>query len=263
MTNPKNHYTFGDSDRAKRRLALLARAYSDATRAFVARHAPAGLDTILDLGCGPGHTTRLIREVSGSRRAVGIDASPAQIEAARSESCDGTEYVCHDLLELPYPVPPARLVFSRFLLTHVSDARDALTRFRQLVAPGGALLLQETSHLRAAQPAIARYYELVGDLQAHYAQELYIGSKLADLARDTPFGVEHFADRRFTQPAAVMAELHALNVGTWKDDPYARVAFDRAELEDLEARLFAIASSNDASTPVEVGLGELVLRAPT
>lgn len=262
MTNPKNHYTFGDSDRAERRLDLLARAYSVKTRDFIARHAPRGLDRVIDLGCGPGHTTRLLLESSGAARAVGVERSSAYVEVARRGAPENVDFVCHDVLDVPYPVPAAPLVFSRFLLTHLRDPREALTRFQNLVAPSGLLLLQETSALLAVHPAIARYYELVDSLQRHYGQALYIGRHLAELARGTAFVVEHYADRRFEQPATVMAELHALNIGTWKDDAVARTVFDRAELDALEQSLFEIAAQGDAAGTMEVGVGELVLRAP-
>jgi trans-aconitate methyltransferase len=260
MTNPKNHYTFGDSERAERRLSLLAQAYSARTRAFVERHSARGLDRAVDLGCGPGHTTRLVHEASGARRAIGIDRSHAYIEAARRNAPEELEFVCHDVLELPYPVPPAPLVFSRFLLTHLADPRDALTRFQNLVAPGGLLLLEETSALCPTNPVLARYYALVEGLQRHYGQALYIGRDLEPLARSTSLHVEHYADHRFEQSTAVMAELHALNVATWKDDAYARVAFDRAELDTLEQSLVEVAAQGVAAGTMEVGLGEIALR---
>jgi hypothetical protein len=56
-------YTFGDTSLAARRLALLADVFEPPSRAFLAeftRVAGDQLDLAVDLGCGPGHSTRLV-----------------------------------------------------------------------------------------------------------------------------------------------------------------------------------------------------------
>jgi SAM-dependent methyltransferase len=60
----------------ERQRALLARALGDVTgRAMV------------DVGCGTGRVTRWLAEQRGAGRVVGVDFSPATVEAAREESC--------------------------------------------------------------------------------------------------------------------------------------------------------------------------------
>lgn len=114
--------------------------------------------------------------------------------------------------------------------------------------------------MQASHPALARYYELVAELQAHYGQVLYIGQELERLAQGTPFQVVHFAVRRFERPTTTMAELHVQNLRTWRTDPFASRAFDAAELNDLERQLVALADGTQPAAPVEIGFGELVLR---
>ena len=65
-----------------------------------------------------------------------------------------------------------------------------------------------------------------------------------------------------TRPAPLMAELHLQNLQTWRNDPYAVRSFASDELDELSARLAAIASGAEPAAPVTLGLGELVLRAP-
>jgi trans-aconitate 2-methyltransferase len=56
-------YVFGDNDTAAQRLQLLAGIYQDSTRIFLSKAAGLyRLPLALDLGCGPGFTTRLIGE---------------------------------------------------------------------------------------------------------------------------------------------------------------------------------------------------------
>ncbi|MFN0089695.1 MAG: hypothetical protein ACKVWR_05410, partial [Acidimicrobiales bacterium] len=87
MSGGEDRYAFGRDDPAARRLALLARVFDPTTEALVdaaARHAPEG--PALDLGCGPGHTTRLLCDALarlGRRTPVlGLDAAEAFLAEA-------------------------------------------------------------------------------------------------------------------------------------------------------------------------------------
>lgn len=258
----QNHYTFGDDRRAAERLALLAQAYEAPSRALLARFSPRPLELAFDLGSGIGHTTRLVHEVSGASRTVGLEASERYLALARSHAPPGVEFVQADVTAPSRAQPRARLVFCRFLLTHVAEPARAIEAFGAFVEPGGVLLLQETAELEASHPALRRYYELVGALQAHYGQKLYIGRELERLAAGTAFRVQHFAVQRFERPAPSMAEIHLPNLRTWRRDPYARAHFDPAELDRLEHELAAIAVGKEPALPVRLGLGELALVAP-
>jgi SAM-dependent methyltransferase len=255
----QNHYTFGDGERAARRLSLLARAFEAPSRALLGQFRPEGLELALDLGCGPGHTTRLVHEVARPRRTIGLEASNRYLQQAREAAEPNVEFLQADVTA-PVGVPAARLVFSRFLLTHVSDPTAALCAFRSLVEPGGVLILQETASMQSSHPALARYYALVGELQAHYDQTLYIGRELARRAAGTPFDIVYSGVRHIEQAAPIMAEIHLPNLQTWRTDPFARASFDSDELNHLEKSLQRIVSGEEAAAPVAIGVGELVLQ---
>ncbi len=259
--NDRSHYTFGDSDLAARRLDALAAAYRAPTEAFLRERAPRAPAHAVDLGCGPGHTTALVAETLAPARTTGIDSSERYVEVARHGARPGVEFLVHDLTSPPFPIAGAELVFQRFLLTHLGDPLRVVSDWRALLARGGRLLLQEVSLLEAAHPALARYYELVGALQAHYGQALYIGRDLPQFVAPAEWTVESFTERLIEQPAPVMAELHALNLPTWRRDSFASEHFEARELDELERALGAIARGEARAAPVRAGLGELVLVA--
>jgi SAM-dependent methyltransferase len=250
-------YTFGDSDLAALRLRLLAEAYEAQSRAFLGRFCEQPPHSAIDLGCGPGYSTRLVQEVTRATSVTGIDASEDHLRRARAEAPPGIAYVQHDLRVTPFPIQGAEFVFERFLLTHFAEPQKALQSWAGLLRVGGKLLVQETSRLESDDPDLSRYYELVGALQRHYGQALDIGRELGVLAANGEFEVLHFEERVVFQPAAVMARLHALNIVTWSRDPAAALLFDARELQELKGRLDEIASGRPCA-PVRAGLGELV-----
>jgi trans-aconitate 2-methyltransferase len=251
-------YTFGDDDLAARRLDLLAHVYEPPTRALLARWAPPVVGLAVDLGCGPGHTTRLLHELTDATRTVGVERSPAYLATARRYLADvpGAEALEHDVTQAPLPVEGADLIFARFLLTHLSRPVRALEIWAGALAPGGRLIVQETARLVSRDPALGRYYELVAELQALHEQALDVGSQLPELAAGAGLQVEHAGLRPVRQRTAEMAALHVLNLRTWRHDPMAG-GFDADELDALDEALAAIARGAPAE-PVEQELGELV-----
>ena len=252
-------YTFGDSPTAADRLRPLAEVYAPPTRDLLARWAPPAPAHALDLGCGPGHTTHLVHAATGATRTTGIERSPEHLARARAAPRPGVAFVEADVTVAPLPVDPADLVFVRHLLTHLSDPAAALRGWTRALRPGGRMLVQETAVLTSDQPTLARYYELVGDLQRHHGQDLEIGARLGALADAAGLHVVSCEQRPVRVPQHLMARLHALNLPVWRRDPYARAAFDAPELADLERRLAALARSPVPGAAVEHVLGELVV----
>jgi trans-aconitate 2-methyltransferase len=95
---------------------------------------------IIDLGCGPGNSTRVLHERWPEARITGLDSSPEMIEAAR-ESGSRTEWVLGDAAswraEEPFDV-----VFSNAALQWMPDHAALVRRLLDQVAQGGALAFQ-------------------------------------------------------------------------------------------------------------------------
>ncbi|HEY5479688.1 MAG TPA: class I SAM-dependent methyltransferase, partial [Gaiellaceae bacterium] len=88
-------YSFGDSELAAERLALVARVFEPAMRKFLERAAPRRPQLALDLGCGPGHTTETVAALTCPERTVGLDVSEQFLEHARKRAGSRIEFVRH------------------------------------------------------------------------------------------------------------------------------------------------------------------------
>ncbi|MGH8910506.1 MAG: class I SAM-dependent methyltransferase [Egibacteraceae bacterium] len=175
-------YAFGDNAAAARRLALVARVFEPTTRAFVARAALRAPGLAVDVGCGPGYTTRLLAETTGAARTVGLDRSRAFLELARADAPDGIRFVEHDVTTVPFPLAPAQVVFARYVLSHLPDPEALAAKWRAQLAPGGVLLLEEVETIETTEPAFRAYLDtMAGRMRAHGGQ-LEIGPRLARIA---------------------------------------------------------------------------------
>jgi SAM-dependent methyltransferase len=244
-------YTFGDDEVAVHRIGLVAEVFAASSRALLAR-ATAGLgrrDRAVDLGCGPGHTTRLLAEVSRAGRTLGLDASDRYLATARAATTDpGVGYAVHDVTHLPLPGAPADVVYARLVLAHLPEPLALARAWLTQVRPGGALVLEEVEHIEAPPGVLRAYEDLVTALVAAEGGTMTAGPLIAPLGGEP---VEVPVDR------AAAARMFALNLSVWGDDAVRRGLATPADVAGLADGLDALRSG----PPVGWTLRQVVCRA--
>jgi SAM-dependent methyltransferase len=259
-----DHYTFGDGPIAADRLALLAATYEPSSARLLRMCAALAPRRAIDLGCGPGHSTRLLHALVGPEATLGVDSSPDHVARARASAPPGIDYALHDVTVAPLPgEAPPDLLYCRFLLTHLRDPARVLAGWASAATDRAALIVEETIEMSSPHPALQLYYRLVGELQRHYGQELAIGRTLERAMVGSCWHAELDVVRALALPARRMARLHALNLATWRRDPFARAAFAPPLLDELAAELDAIASGAAVAPDVCHSLRQLLLTKET
>jgi trans-aconitate 2-methyltransferase len=240
----RSYYSFGDNQLAAMRLEYLAAAVAPSSRRFLQSTKPSRVELALDLGSGIGATTALVRDVTKARRVVGYERSANFLGIARRNYPDLT-FRETDVLSPDYPDRKADLIYCRFLLTHLHRPLDVLATSVQHLRSGGRLLLEETAALSSPVAALSRYYDFLEQLQAHHGQETLIGKRLGAMATGLAGTRTTSILQEIPIAAAVMARLHAMNIATWKADPFMLETHGLPALEDLEAELEEIAAKSD------------------
>jgi SAM-dependent methyltransferase len=255
------HYTFGDGATAADRLALLAAAFEPSSARLLRLLGYLRPRCAVDLGCGPGWSTRLVHALLAPAATLGLEQSPANVARAEATAPPGVAYRVHEVTDVPFPGEPPDFLYSRFLLTHLRDPEAALAAWAEAAADEAVLALEETAEIGCAHPAFVRYYQLCSELQAAYGQRLRIGATLSVPAR-SGWKAELDLLAPLSFPAARMARLHALNIETWKNDAFARAQFDAEEIDGLAVRLGAIARGAEAAPVVRVVMRQMILAKP-
>lgn len=145
--NPSEYLRFGD-ERTRPAVDLAAR---------VAVDSPA---RVIDLGCGPGNSTRVLRVRWPQAHVVGLDSSRDMIETALADE-PGEEWVCAGI-EGWIPREPFDVVFSNAALQWLPNHGPLVERLFAGVAPGGALAFQIPSATFAAVRTLIHQVALDG-----------------------------------------------------------------------------------------------------
>jgi len=111
---------------------------------------------IVDLGCGPGNSTQVLRERWPEAKTQGLDSSTEMIAKAKKDF-PGDEWQTADIATWS-AAEPYDLVFSNAALQWVPDHAVLYPRLLKQVASGGALAVQVPANINA--PAHKRMREL-------------------------------------------------------------------------------------------------------
>lgn len=111
-------------------------------------------DRVLDVGCGPAEIVPFLPEVD----YVGIDKSPAYVEAAKRRFGDRATFEVADIRDAQFPEKSFDVVMAMGLIHHLDDdGVDALLRLAaNVLAPGGRMVALEAA-LRPGQNRFARW----------------------------------------------------------------------------------------------------------
>lgn len=107
---------------------------------LVARIGLSAPGSIVDLGCGPGNSTAILKARWPEAAVTGLDSDGDMLATARRDH-PGIEFAPADIAEWR-PVERCDLVFSNAALQWVGDHDRLLPRLFDAVAPGGALAVQ-------------------------------------------------------------------------------------------------------------------------
>lgn len=226
-------YSFGDSPTAADRLAVLARVFEPEMRAFLAPWARLKPELAIDLGCGSGHTTRLLARNLHATRTVGMDISEAFLAIARKSAIAGITFLRHDVTRAPFPAGPAAVMFAHLLLYHLPDPAATLATWGSQLRTGGVILVDDIEAMESDHPVLRRYLEIVGELVRHSGGNPSIGPALARLG-SVP-GLELTANEAIDFDVATgdAATMFRMNLHTWRTNPYITEHYEVAEIDAI------------------------------
>jgi trans-aconitate 2-methyltransferase len=206
-------YAFGDSDIARERLAIVADTFEAPTRRLLADLPPMQPRYVIDMGCGPGHATALLRQRFPHSEVTGLDASAAMVDEARGR-VPGAWFTVADVtraLRLP-----ADVVYARMLLGHLSDPAAAVERWAAAIRPPGLIVCEEPVRYLSDDPLFTRYEDAVTAVVTARGATLWAGPVLDN----DPPGCERILDRVVEHPVRVgrAAAMFWRNAVTWRDE---------------------------------------------
>lgn len=198
----KHCYDLTASSYADKYLSELGSKHLDQLllRAFVAENVNKG--TCIDLGCGPGQTTRFLFE-EGMKDVVGVDLSSSMIAEARKHH-PGIPFEQADMLALSYNDHQFASAIAFYAIVHFNEEqlRQALKEIYRVLQPGGAFLF--SFHIGDETVRVDNFLEQNISLDFQFfkvslVKQLLIstGFTIIDCIERSPYASEHPTQRAY------------------------------------------------------------------
>jgi trans-aconitate 2-methyltransferase len=251
-------YLFQDTDRAARRLQVLADVFAPSSRAFMQDIVSRVPQLAVDLGCGPGYTTRLLVDTTRCVRAIGLDNSEHFLTIARRNATARLSFLRHDVTQVPFPIEQSDLISCRFLLTHLREPQSVIEHWATQLRPQGRLLLEEVEWIQTEHTLFHTYLDIVAAMLEQHANQLYIGPLLDTLQIDN--GLRRRVSRVYHLPVSTVqaATLFSLNIQSWRNQPFIQGHYATSMIEQLEYDLRELVETSNGEGEIEWGLRQLV-----
>ncbi len=235
----------GGSD-GRERLRLLARVMRPSTLALLERAGLRDGQICLDVGCGGGDVTLdLARLVEPRGCVVGIDLDEVKLDLARAEAAaaglSNAEFRRGDIVTGVLPTPGFDIVYARFLLSHLREPARAVGRMRDLLAPGGLLIVEDVDFsghfIYPPSAAFADFRALYRRAALARGAQPDIGPRLPGLLEAAGLGP---VEMHVVQPASLRGEVKliaALTMEAIADSVLAAGFATRERIEETVAEL--------------------------
>ncbi len=107
---------------------------------------PGGMPLVLEIGCGSGHGTRLIKKHFLPEQIEAIDLDPKMIAVAKKRNRDAlVSFNVGDAAKLDFKTSTFDAIFDFGIIHHIPNWHDCIKELYRVLKPGGYLILEDLS----------------------------------------------------------------------------------------------------------------------
>jgi ubiquinone/menaquinone biosynthesis C-methylase UbiE len=245
----RTHYVIRGGEQGWERLQVLARVMQPFTATLLDRVGVTKGMSCLDVGCGGGQVTcELARRVGPEGKVLGLDIDETKLSLARRAAARqglGNAEFQHTDIRAAAGSQDRDLLYSRFLLTHLSDPARVVGQMCTYLRPGGVLVLEDIDFsgyfTHPPSPSFRRYHALYTAAVRRRGGDPDMGPRLPMLLAAAGF---ESIQMSIVQPMGFEGEVKLLNAITMEniaDVVVEERLASREEIDYIVRQLYEIA----------------------
>jgi ubiquinone/menaquinone biosynthesis C-methylase UbiE len=148
-----------------------------------------GIDKALEIGCGNGHGTKLIKKYFNPRNIIGIDLDERMIRLAKKRNADQSiSFLAMDAAKLNFPDKYFDVIFDFGMIHHIPNWKDCLKELRRVLKDDGKVILEDLSS-DTFKTSLGRVMKLLSD---HPYADMYSTADFVNYMKSIGFEIINY-----------------------------------------------------------------------
>lgn len=146
---------------------------------------------VLEIGCGNGNGSKLIKKYFSPKNIIGIDLDEKMIKLASKRNLDTSiSYRVMDASNLDFPDKHFDVVFDFGIIHHIPNYKDSLKEIERVLKPKGELILEDLS-IGSFTKGIGKLWRILSD---HPYQSMYTPEQFTGFLNEIGFTIKNYKE---------------------------------------------------------------------
>jgi ubiquinone/menaquinone biosynthesis C-methylase UbiE len=151
------------------------------------------IETALEIGCGNGNGTRVIKKLFSPNYILAIDLDEKMIKIAQQRNRDiSVTYKTMDASKLDFPDNHFDAIFDFAIIHHIPNWKDCIQELKRVLKPNGEIILEELS-TESFSIGLGKFYKKILD---HPYQQMFSSKQFTEYMTEIGFTIEHYKESR-------------------------------------------------------------------
>lgn len=151
-------------------------------------------DTALEIGCGNGNGTRIIKKLFSPNKISAIDLDDRMIQIAKRRTLDKSiSYHVMDASKLEFDDDSFDVIFDFGIIHHIPNWKDCIQELSRVLKPGGELLLEDLS-IESFSGLTGKFWKTILD---HPYQSMYTFDQFINFIIQSNFEITNLKKSNF------------------------------------------------------------------
>jgi ubiquinone/menaquinone biosynthesis C-methylase UbiE len=149
------------------------------------------INAALEIGCGNGNGTKLIKKYYNPKEIIGIDLDDKMIAIAKRKNKDASiSYKAMDASKLDFPDMRFDAIFDFGIIHHIPNWKDCILELKRVLKRGGELILEDLS-IETFTKDIGNLWRLLSD---HPYKSMYTAGEFKDFLIVSGFKILNYKE---------------------------------------------------------------------
>ena len=152
---------------------------------------PKNMEIVLEIGCGNGNGTKLIKKYFAPKKIIAIDLDERMIKIAQQRNTDSSAtFQVMNAAQLNFPNNYFDAIFDFGIIHHIPNWKDCIQELKRVLKPNGKIILEDLS-IETFSIGIGKLWKKILE---HPYDNMYTKSQFSQYLKEIGFEINNYKE---------------------------------------------------------------------